>query len=91
MQFIWDYLTRVFSACSQLLNVLLLNGNPNESICGRTYRQGWVRTMRILDLLLSPVSRGHHCRGAYSQDRAWAIQAAQWPPRVQRSEAALND
>lgn len=88
---IWNYLARLFSACSQLLNVLLLAGDPNESICGRCYREGWIWPMRALDLLLSPVSRGRHCRGAYNQDRRWAIQASQWPDRVPKSEAALED
>ena len=35
------YLKRVGDALSQLGNVVLLNGDPNESISGRSYRQGW--------------------------------------------------
>lgn len=83
---IWNYLARLFSAASQLLNVLLLAGDPNESICGRCYREGWIWPMRVLDMLLSPVSRGKHCRGAYNQDRLWAQKAALWPERVEESE-----
>lgn len=85
-----SYLERVFSACSQALNTVFLFGDPNESICGRCYRQSWILPMRVLDLLLAPFSKGHHCRGAYNQDRAWAINASQWPDRVEKSEAALK-
>lgn len=88
---IWNYLSRVFSALSQVLNALLLGGDPNESICGRCYRESWIWPMWVLDLLLSPVSRGRHCRGAYNQDRAWAVEAAKWPERVPKSEDALKD
>lgn len=87
---IWAYLARVFSALSRVLNTVILGGDPNESICGRCYHEGWVWPMRVLDLLLSPVSRGHHCRGAYNQDRAWALKAAAWPARVEASEQALK-
>lgn len=74
---------------SQLANVLRLAGDPNESICGRCYRQSWIVPMKVLDLLLSPVSRGHHCRGAFNQDRSWAVKAAQWPERIAESEKHL--
>lgn len=91
MTSVYQYLCNLFLAFSRLLNVLLLAGDPNESICGRCYRESWIWPMRVLDMLLSPFSKGHHCRGAFNQDRNWAIKAAQWPSRVQRSEAALND
>lgn len=86
---LWAYIGRVFSALSQLANAVLLAGDPNESICGRCYRQSWIVPMKLLDLLLSPVSRGHHCRGAFNQDRTWAIKAAQWPDRIPDSEKHL--
>lgn len=82
---IWGYIARVFSACSQLLNALI-GGEPNESICGRCYRQSWLVPMRVLDVLFAPVSKGRHCRGAYNQDRLWAQKAALWPERVPASE-----
>ena len=86
LQLIARYLGRVWSALSQLLNVVFLFGNPNESISGRTYRMSWLPLMRVLDFVLAPVSTGQHCRGAYNTDRAWAIEASKWPERVPGSE-----
>lgn len=82
---VWAYIGRVFSALSQVLNTLI-GGEPNESICGRCYRESWVIPMRVLNVIFSPVSRGQHCRGAYNNDRAWAQKAAAWPERVEASE-----
>lgn len=86
---LWAYFTGVFSALSQLANAVVLAGDPNESICGRCYRQSWIVPMKLLDLLLSPFSKGHHCRGAFNQDRSWAIKAAKWPDRIPESEKHL--
>lgn len=85
LKLVWAYIGRVFSSLSQVLNTPI-GGEPNESICGRCYRQSWIVPMKLLDLLLSPFSKGHHCRGAYNQDRTWAIKASQWPERVEGSE-----
>ena len=62
--------SRLFSASSQWLNVLLLGGHPNESISGRAYREGWTRTVRFINALFWWQS--HHCRGAYIKDLEWA-------------------
>lgn len=80
------YFVNLFSAVSQLLNVMLFNGNPNESICGRCYRESRMGAMRVLDFVFAPVSKGTHCRGAYNQDRTWAQMACLWPARIQKSE-----
>lgn len=64
------YLTRVFDALSQLLNVLVLDGDANESISGRSYRQGWTRTERTINALL--FWDEDHCRVAYLSDIARA-------------------
>jgi hypothetical protein len=61
------YLMRVGSALSQLANVMFLGGHPNESISGRSYREGW-RIRPWIDAVLGK----HHCRDAYLADAAWA-------------------
>jgi hypothetical protein len=66
------YLTRVFDATSQLLNVVLLNGDANESISGRSYREGWVTTADIIDTIL--FWDEDHCSCAYEADLARARQ-----------------
>ena len=50
------YLIRVGNSLSQLLNTIILNGDPDESISGRSYRRGmlehskkWRILMNILD------------------------------------------
>lgn len=86
LKLVWAYIGRVFSALSQVLNALLLGGDPNESICGRCYRESWIIPMRILNIVFSPLSKGAHRRGAYNNDRAWAQKAAVWPERVEASE-----
>ena len=65
------YLIKVGDALSQLLNVLLLNGHPNESISGRAFRTKslWYS---VIDLLFwfDP----QHCRTAYENDLRYAEQ-----------------
>lgn len=61
------YLMRVGDAVSQLLNVSLLNGDANESISGRAYREQWTLAVHVIDFLFlwdSP----EHCRDAYNAD-----------------------
>ena len=57
---------RALDACSQLANVLLLNGDANESISGRAYRCGWFRTERAINALL--FWEPDHCRLAHQAD-----------------------
>jgi len=67
------WLIRLLDSVSQILNVLLLNGDANESISGRAYRENWAVAVRIIDavMFLEP----DHCRNAYLSDlaRAYAI------------------
>ena len=67
------YLIRLLDSFSQVLNVLLLNGDANESVSGRAYRQNWETSVKIIDAVLwfDP----DHCRNAYLSDlaRAYAI------------------
>lgn len=61
-----SYLTRLLDATSQWFNVALLNGDANESISGRAYREGWVTAERVIDLLA--FWEADHCRNAYFTD-----------------------
>ena len=64
-----DYLVRVGNAVSQLLNVVLLNGHPNESISGRSYREGWTTAQAIIDTIFwfDP----GHCLNSHLNERVW--------------------
>jgi len=78
-------LIAIFDALSQLANVALLprlhETTPNESISGRAYRQGWVRTVRVIDFLFR-WKETEHCRRAYENDveraRDYLEQIPQW-------------
>lgn len=61
-----SYLIRLLDAVSQWLNVALLNGDANESISGRAFRQRWRRTVAVIDTLVwwEP----DHCMRAYQTD-----------------------
>jgi hypothetical protein len=63
-------LRNVATLGSQLLNVLLLNGSPDETIRGRAHREGW-RAERWLNRLfwLDP----DHCRRSHERDREFAL------------------
>lgn len=61
-----NWLIRIGDALSQLANAVFLNGDPNESISGRSYRCGW-RVMFFIDALFSPFE-SQHCKRAYLND-----------------------
>lgn len=63
-------LVRVFDAVSQFFNVLLLNGDPNESISGRAYREGWGTAERVINAVC--FWEGQHCMKAHRLDVARA-------------------
>lgn len=54
---------RAFDATSQWLNTVALDGEPNESISGRSFREGW-RVEKWIDALLG----AGHCKEAYLAD-----------------------
>ena len=60
-------LIRAGDAVSQFCNVVFLNGEANESISGRCYREGWKRTERFIDAVFSPFESGH-CKNAFEND-----------------------
>ncbi len=64
-------LIRLGDAISQLLNVLLFNGHPNESISGRCYRTN-SKWYKVIDTILW--FDKEHCRTAYLNDVDYARQ-----------------
>lgn len=58
-----SYLIRVGDAISQLINTVLLNGEPNESTSARAYRCGW-QAESIINFFLGKT----HCRDAFYAD-----------------------
>lgn len=61
----FKYFIKVGDAFSQLLNVILLNGHPNESLSGRAWRtnSNWYI---VIDTLLW--FDKNHCQVAYLND-----------------------
>ena len=57
---------RAIDALSQMLNVVLLDGDANESLSGRCDRQEWKTAERIIDAVFWWESS--HCRLAYQAD-----------------------
>lgn len=60
-------LIRAGDAISQFCNVVFLNGEANESISGRCYREGWKRAERFIDAAFS-LSEPGHCKNAFDND-----------------------
>ena len=73
-QVLFKYVIRVGNATSQLLNTAFFNGEPNESISGRSYRlreesKAWELSRRSIDYcFLKLVSQEAHCRDAFYED-----------------------
>lgn len=64
-------LAKLATLSSQALNVLAFNGSPDETICGRAYREGtlggdpvWERRRRILDRVIG----AGHCGRSHELD-----------------------
>jgi len=64
-----NYLIRIGDAISQLLNVVFLNGHPNESLSGRAYRTHSVWRI-VIDLVLW--FDKDHCKTAHFNDVKYA-------------------
>lgn len=65
-----NYLARIGSAWSQLMNTILLNGDPNESVSGRAYREDYQTAVWIINSIF--FWQSNHCRGAHNKDVEWA-------------------
>lgn len=78
-----SYLVRVGDAISQLLNTVIFDGDPDESISGRSYRNFklgqsdnkiWIATYYIAEWLFWIRDKGNHCRMAYYEDfERWGL------------------
>lgn len=67
------YAQRLGDATSQFVNVLLLNGQPDESISGRSWRLRDRRFWRVIGWCANALFRDpDHCRLAFEQDGARA-------------------
>lgn len=72
--------TRLAVLFSQSLNVLIFNGEPDETISGRAYRDGilggdetWARRARVIDRAFALIiGQSEHCRASHEKDRAFA-------------------
>lgn len=62
-------LIRAGDALSQLVNVIVLNGHPNESLSGRAWRTQSV-WYKVIDTLLW--FDKDHCKVSYENDLAYA-------------------
>lgn len=62
-------LIRIGDALSQLMNVIALNGHPNESISGRAWRTRSV-WYKVIDFILW--FDKDHCKTAYLNDLRYA-------------------
>lgn len=63
------YAIRIGDAFSQLINVALLNGHPNESLSGRAWRTK-SRWYLVIDTVL--FFDKDHCKTAHLNDVAYA-------------------
>jgi len=72
-----SYFVRVGDAISQLINTVLFNGDPDESISGRSYRSFklrdsdnklWAITYYAAEGVFWLRDRGIHCKLAYYED-----------------------
>jgi len=64
-----SYFVRLVDSISQLLNVLLLDGDANESISGRSYRESW-KSEKVINFVF--FWEPEHCKLAYYTDLARA-------------------
>ena len=68
------YWRRLGDSLSQLLNTVILNGDPDESTSGRCFRKGaiegnkaWLLLMKLIDILFYPFEK-NHCHMAFLDD-----------------------
>ncbi len=80
MNLSYSRIGNLWSAFSQILNVLILNGHPNESISGRCYRENWSSAESFINKIF--FWQSNHCRGAYNNDRDWAEEFSKLPSRI---------
>ena len=79
-----NYLLRVLIAIDQLINVVICDGAPDETMSSAVYRMErdghfWGFMRPVIDTLFSPFEKDH-CRSAYESER----QRSQLPPEFQK-------
>jgi hypothetical protein len=62
-----NYFIKILDALSQLLNVILFNGEANHSISGDAYRFERKRLEWVINLIFTPFERDH-CRVSHEAD-----------------------
>lgn len=65
---------RLGDATSQLINVLIWNGEANNSVSGDAYKFRRVRLQRAIDWVFERFGEHEHCLGSYLADIARAKQ-----------------
>ncbi len=70
---------RLAVLASQTLNVLIFDGEPDETVSGRAWREGavggnpvWERRRQIIDRAFALVGDHNHCRNSHEKDIAFA-------------------
>ncbi len=63
---------KVLDATSQWLNCFLFNGDPNECISGRCWREDRAIRESIDWLFFVIAGESDHCENAFKKDTAWA-------------------
>jgi hypothetical protein len=56
-----SYFQKILEALSQLINVVIFNGDSDEMLSSRAYRSNWFKMEAFLDLVFG---KGH-CRESY--------------------------
>jgi hypothetical protein len=74
MRAITERLLKLCTLSSQFTNVLLFNGHPDETICGRAYREGRTNWVRVLDGVFG---KGH-CKASHMLDIEFARLMWDW-------------
>ena len=68
----WEYTIKIGNSLSQLLNVVILNGEPDECLSGRAYRTNTKWAIKLIDLVF--FWDHNHCKSAYTNDLNYARQ-----------------
>ena len=75
-------LANLMTLLSQMLNVILFDGSPDETVSGRSYRQGylegdldWEKRRRRIDRLF--FWEVNHCRQSHQKDVGFARMIAE--------------
>lgn len=67
-------LLKLLTLFSQLLNVIVFNGSPDETVSGRAWREGWTNpAWRKRQLLIDRLFRDRlHCKRSHERDVLFA-------------------